>query len=157
MKDFSTTRACIAVTIRLVEFVVGSAMVVSAWYHLQNHMLFYIHVAKYELLPTYLLSPFVLTMPWLLLFAGLLIITRSGRPVGSVVGASLFLLFIVGQLGVMWSGKDIDCGCFGFQLNDKIGLGTVSRTAGLFVGCIILIWMGNPDKLKRREAIQDSV
>jgi hypothetical protein len=54
-------------------------MVVSAWLHLQNPMLFYIHVAQYKLLPTALLPVVVLTIPWLLLFSGMLILTRSGR------------------------------------------------------------------------------
>jgi hypothetical protein len=124
--------------IQVIRLVTGCIMIVSAWLHLQNPMLFYIHVAQYKLLPTSLLPWFVLTIPWILLFAGMLILTRSGRPAGSIVGASLFLSFTAAQLYVIWKGLGIDCGCFGAALNEKIGLATVSLPACLFIGCVIL-------------------
>jgi hypothetical protein len=125
-------------------------MVLSAWFHLQNQMLFYIHVARYTILPNFVLPMVVLTIPWFLLFAGMLILTRSGRPVGSIVGASLFFLFTLAQLWVVWAGKDVDCGCFGPMFDEKIGLGTVLRSACLFVGCVVLTKIGIADSQRDR-------
>jgi hypothetical protein len=136
MRNYIAAGACYAAFIRLTELVIGSVLVLSAWLHLQNYMLFYIHVAQYKLLPTFLLPFVVLTLPWLLLLTGMLIITRAGRPVGAVVGAGLFLLFTIAQLAAM--GYGISCGCFGSALTEEVGLATTLRTGLLFGGCVIL-------------------
>lgn len=128
------------ILIRIFEIIIGFVMVVSAWLHLQNQMLFYIHVAQYKLLPNSLLPFFVITTPWILLFAGTLIVSRCGQPVGSIVGALLFFAFTVAQAFVMWSGYSIDCGCFGAMFNEKIGVATVLQSACLFLGCVFVTW-----------------
>lgn len=136
MKSFISARACYATFVRLTELFIGSVLVLSAWFHLQNYMIFYIHVAQYRLLPTSSLPFVALTLPWLSLFTGMLIVTRSGRPVGAVVGAGLFLLFTIAQLAVIGSG--ISCGCFGSVYSEEVGWATTLRTALLTGACVIL-------------------
>src|SRR5687768_16739849 len=122
-----------SIAIRLLELLIGGIMVISAWLHLQNSMLFYVHVAQYRIVPTALLPFFVQTMPWLLLFTGMMIIGHCGQPSTCLVGAVIFLLFTLGQLWVMWKGYDIECGCFGSVLQEKIGIASILKPATLFL------------------------
>ncbi len=123
---------------RLIEVIIGSVMVISAWLHLQNEMVFYAHVARYKLAPPWLLPFVVLTIPWALLFSGMLIITRSGRPVGHFAGAVLFAIFAIAQVHALWAGYDIDCGCLAFLIEKRIGRTTVVTTVALCVACAAL-------------------
>jgi hypothetical protein len=144
------TQVWCAVGLRLTEVVIGSVMVLSGWLHLQNPMLFAIHTAQYRVLPTALLPSFVLVTPWILLFAGMLIVTRSGVPVGSLVGAIMFALFAFGQLWVVLRGADVECGCFGAMFEEKIGVATIARAIVLCGGCVLLARVsadhGNADR-----------
>lgn len=138
MKHRTTAEFLYSAAIRLGEVLIGSLLVLSAWLHLQNHLRFYIHVAQYQILPDAVLPYFVLTAPWVLLFTGMLIITRSGRPLGSVIGICLFFVFTLAQLWVILMGDDIDCGCFGGLLSEKVGIATASRAALLCTCCLLL-------------------
>jgi uncharacterized membrane protein YphA (DoxX/SURF4 family) len=69
-------------------------------------------VATYRILPyfpTYLVAA---TLPWLELFAGLLLVSGCKVKGGALVIAGLNLVFIAALASALLRGLDIDCGCF---------------------------------------------
>lgn len=65
-------------------------------------------------------------------------LTATARPASLVVGSVLFGAFTVAQLWVMRSGAEIDCGCFGGLISEKVGLFSVLR-AGL--SCVLCVFL----------------
>ncbi|MCA9049712.1 MAG: hypothetical protein KDA89_13345 [Planctomycetaceae bacterium] len=114
-------------------------MVFSAFAHLQNPMRFYIDVARYELLPVAAIGPFARTVPWLLLFSGVLIFTRDGCRLGAAFGTGLFLSFLTAQVWVVFIGKEMSCGCFGGVTDETAGWTTAGRAAVFFALCVFLV------------------
>ena len=100
--------------------------------------MFYLQVAEYRILPSSVSPLFALTMPWLMLFAGMLIIVRVGHPVGALVGAALFVMFVFAQAWAILSGYDIDCGCFGSIAQKEIGAISMFLPFVLAIGCILI-------------------
>jgi len=68
-------------------------------------------VLAYELLPTFLVSPLVIIMPWVEMVTGvLLIINWKVRP-SAILIALMNLIFIIAIISAMVRGMEIDCGC----------------------------------------------
>jgi len=124
--------------LRTMDWLIGSLMIVSSWLHLRNHMMFYLQVAEYRIIPAQVLPFFALTVPWLMLFAGMMIIVRAGHPVGAVVGVAVFIMFGIAQAWAILNKYDIDCGCFGSVAQKKIGVLSMLLPFALAVGCVVI-------------------
>jgi hypothetical protein len=67
----------------------------------------------YDLLPTALLAPAALVLPWLELWVGLGLLLRRTRHSAALLSLGLMLVFL-GALGSnLAKGNAMDCGCFG--------------------------------------------
>ena len=68
-------------------------------------------VLAYELIPTFLVSPLVIIMPWVEMVTGVfLIINWKIRP-SAILIALMNLIFIIAIISAMVRGMEIDCGC----------------------------------------------
>ena len=120
------------------EFSIGLIMLVTSWLHLKNHMMFYLHAAGYRIVPVSLLPLFALTIPWLMLFVGLMIILRDYQPIGAVLGAAIFSSFGIAQAWTILNGFSIDCGCFGSMAQKNVDLVSMTLPIVLAIGCVII-------------------
>jgi len=70
-------------------------------------------VRAYKLIPVAIANIFGLTLPWLEIGAGILLVVGVAVRYSAVFGGALMLLF-VGAISQAWArGLTIDCGCFG--------------------------------------------
>jgi len=70
-------------------------------------------VRAYKLLPISIANAFGLSLPWLEIGAGILLIVGIAVRYAALFGGLLMLLF-VGAISQAWArGLSIDCGCFG--------------------------------------------
>jgi uncharacterized membrane protein YphA (DoxX/SURF4 family) len=101
-------------------------------------------VRAYKLLPVALANIFGLTLPWLEIGAGLLLIIGITVRYAAIFGGLLMLLF-VGAISQAWArGLSIDCGCFGGGGQVAAGhtkyLQEILRDLGLTLTAIFLIF-----------------
>lgn len=86
---------------------------------------FYGAMLEYQLpLPRFLLKVAALTLPWLELFCGLLIVTNIARQAVLAWVTALFAVFLVMVGQAFLRGLDISCGCFDLS---PFGIGKVSK------------------------------
>ena len=99
-------------------------------------------VRAYKLLPIGVANIFGLTLPWLEIGAGVLLIVGIAVRYASFFGGFLMLLF-VGAISQAWArGLTIDCGCFGGGGQVAAGhtkyLQEILRDLGLTISAIFL-------------------
>jgi putative oxidoreductase len=71
-----------------------------------------------------------LILPWLEIFAGLLVVSGVMRRAGALLAFLMLAFFIVLTAVTMARGLDVDCGCFG-AVSRKAGLGLILEDAAL--------------------------
>lgn len=69
-------------------------------------------VAKFEILPLALISPFAYTLPILELLSGLAIFYKRTRFSALLLQFFMMLSFLIALSIALWTGKEINCGCF---------------------------------------------
>lgn len=90
------------------------------------------NIAAYQMIPTGLVQPMALGLPWLeLVIAVYLLIGLFLRWTAAVTGA-LLVVFLIAMGSAMARGLSLDCGCFGSVvgtalLRDQVGWSSVLR------------------------------
>ena len=72
-------------------------------------------IRNYQVLPLLLVNPAALIVPWLEMFAGLLLVTGVWRKSCLFIINSLLVLFILMMSQAMLRGLSLDCGCYTTQ------------------------------------------
>ncbi|SDZ26912.1 Methylamine utilisation protein MauE [Saccharopolyspora shandongensis] len=75
------------------------------------------------------------------LLSAVLLLLPPLRLWGAVLAAGLFAAFLIGMISVLRRGMRVDCGCF--QAGEAIGVGSVARTALLFVLAVLACLAGD--------------
>jgi len=71
-------------------------------------------IANYQLLPSFLLTPFAYALPWLEIWTGLFLLTGLHTKRAAYAAAALFAMFLGAMSLAYFRGVDLkDCGCFG--------------------------------------------
>lgn len=78
-------------------------------------------IANYKLLPDLFINFFAITLPWIELVAGLLLLFGIAVKENSAIISSLLIVFLIAIIISLLRGLNIDCGCFGTSAGTKIG------------------------------------
>jgi hypothetical protein len=115
----------------VVRMVLGAILIVSGWSHLQNELMFYADVRRYHILGP--LGSLLVSQlfPWVQICIGCCFFTDILSKGSSVLSCVLFLLFTLGQASVLFSGRTVDCGCFGVLHSETIGITTIAISISL--------------------------
>lgn len=91
-------------------------------------------------LPPQVPNLFAVTLPWIELLAGLLLILGVWRREAALLCGLLLLSFVLAVGSTLWRGIDIqNCGCFSLGSEGrKAGLGLVVADAALFVAALFV-------------------
>lgn len=84
-------------------------------------------------------------IPWLELTAGFAVLLGIWARAGALLIAGLMLAFTLGILGVIMSGRDVNCPCFGaikFLCSGTISWCHVIRNTGFFLAAAYMFWKG---------------
>ena len=96
-------------------------------------------ISNYKLLPIFLINISAITLPWIELSCGLLLVFGISVKENSAILSSLLLIFIIAITISLARGLNIDCGCFGTVGGAKIGIQKILENIGLFIIGVILI------------------
>jgi uncharacterized membrane protein YphA (DoxX/SURF4 family) len=96
-------------------------------------------IANYKILPDILINISALTIPWIELCAGLLLLFGISVKENSAILSGLLVIFIGAILISLLRGLDIECGCFGTIDGSKVGIIKILENTGLLLLGIILL------------------
>ena len=70
-------------------------------------------IQNYQIIPEFLLNIVAITLPWLELICGVLILAGVWHRSAAFITSLLMIIFIIAILSAILRGLDIECGCFG--------------------------------------------
>jgi len=101
-------------------------------------------VRAYRILPEALIHPFAYCLPFVEIFAAVLLLLGIGVRLCAVLTGGMLLMFVVGICSVWARGIQIDCGCFGgggaAHVSGVTYLTEIFRDLGLFALSAWLVW-----------------
>ena len=106
-------------------------------------------VANYRILPQIVVNGFAITLPWIELVCGILLIFGQWQQSVSFVLGCLIAVFVVAVAWSVWRGLDIHCGCFDTASGRKIGMLLLVEDL-LLLGGILFLFARSPDKLGKK-------
>jgi len=109
---------------------------------------FALDIATYDIVPLQLVNLMAITLPWVELFAGLMLIIGFRTRAAALAIACMMLMFIAAIIIALAKGLDMSCGCFASQSaaeDDPISYLTVLRDGGwLFLSVYVFLFDGRP-------------
>jgi len=70
-------------------------------------------IQNYQLIPVWLINISAITLPWLELLCGVLLLTGVWHRSASLIITLLMIVFIIAISSAIFRGLDIECGCYG--------------------------------------------
>lgn len=122
-----------------IRIVLGVVFIFAAVYKVSGPELFAKSIVNYKLLPIFLINILAITLPWIELCAGLLLIFGVAVKENSTILSGLLLIFIIAIAISLMRGLDIECGCFGTVDGAKVGVQKILENIGLLLAGLILI------------------
>ena len=87
-------------------------------------------IATYDILPLNLINVAAITLPWVELFAGVMLVTGVYSRAASIMVSCMMVIFLAALISALVAGLDMSCGCFASSAansGDTISYKTVLR------------------------------
>lgn len=98
-------------------------------------------IANYKLMPNFIINFFAISIPWIELVCGILLIFNQNIKENAFIYLSLMSIFTIMVLIAVLRGLDIDCGCFGTQNVQAVGITKIIENLALiFLGVYVFIY-----------------
>lgn len=113
---------------------------------------FAIDVATYQLLPLWSVNVFAIVLPWIELFAGVMLLVGLRVRAAALLVNGMMVAFIVALAAALTKNLDISCGCFASQgaAHDPISWKTLVRDGTwLLLGLYVMVFDRRPLGLDR--------
>lgn len=107
----------------------GVLFVGAAWHKIAAPQAFAVDVATYDILPLVLVNLMAITLPWVEVVAGMMLLTGWRTRSAALLVAGMIAVFILALAIALTRGLNMSCGCFASQgaEEDPISLLTVAR------------------------------
>jgi uncharacterized membrane protein YphA (DoxX/SURF4 family) len=129
----------------------------ACWFKIMAPASFAMDVATYDILPLSLINAMALILPWVELFAGVMLLVGLRVRAASLLVAGMMVVFIIALGMALAKGLDMSCGCFASSgaEEDPISYLTMLRDGGwLAVALFVLFFDRRPLGLERVPAIE---
>ncbi len=111
---------------------------------------FSVSIDNYRLFPDFSINIIAVFLPWLEVFAGILMLFGISVKETALVFNFLLILFIAIVISALARGLNIDCGCFGTAAAQKVGLTKIFENI-LLLAAGILLQINGSSKLSVKE------
>ena len=129
----------------IVRVILGLIFISAGVEKISDPEAFAISISNYRLLPVAALNFFAITLPWIELVTGVLILFGIAVKENSSIIFLMLLVFTIAIVISLFRGLSIDCGCFG--KGSQIGLLKLGENILMLVVSLLLIVFGS-DLLK---------
>ena len=96
----------------LCRLILAGVFLFAAWGKIADPAGFAVMIQGYQMLPGILVNPLAVTLPWIELAAGGLLLAGVWLPGAVAVIDGLLVVFLGALLAAWVRGIDVDCGCF---------------------------------------------
>ena len=90
----------------------GAVFVWASWFKIADPVEFAVNIATYQILPESLVNLMAITLPWLELGAGVLIVAGALARESAIAIGGMLVVFLAAILVAMGKHLEISCGCF---------------------------------------------
>lgn len=125
----------------LIRLVLGFIFIYAGAEKISDPEAFAISISNYRLLPVSTLNFFAITLPWIELVAGVLMIFGIAVRENSSIFFAMLLVFTTAIIISLFRGLSIDCGCFG--KGSQIGLLKLGENTLMIIGSFLLMVFGS--------------
>jgi uncharacterized membrane protein YphA (DoxX/SURF4 family) len=142
MSFFATMRQFIShpLLTTLLRVALGAVFIVASLDKIQNPEAFATTIANYRLLPYTLINGIAITLPWLEVITGTLLVLGVWIRANTMIVWGLLLVFSIAISQALVRGLDISCGCFTTNpLAERMSLWTLIWDL-IWLSWGILIW-----------------
>lgn len=117
----------------IARLVIGSLFLYASVYKILDPSAFSASIRNYGLIPTVYSNLTALTLPWLELVAGSLLILGIQTRAAALLTSLMMVVFLGVMVYAYSIGLDVDCGCFSSsaQSGGRIGIAHILRDSGL--------------------------
>jgi uncharacterized membrane protein YphA (DoxX/SURF4 family) len=102
---------------------------------------FALSISNYRLLPTASINFFAISLPWIEIVSGILLLFGISVKENSAIIFVLLSVFTLAIIISLFRGLNIDCGCFGN--GTKIGLLKLGENILMIIGSLLLMVLGS--------------
>ncbi|HUK81860.1 MAG TPA: MauE/DoxX family redox-associated membrane protein [Verrucomicrobiae bacterium] len=124
----------------LVRLVVGGVFVVAGALKILHPTAFVNDIANYRLMPHDLINMLAITLPWVEVVAGGLLIAGIWKRASALLITFLMIVFLVAIGQALYRGLDIRCGCFGTVEARRVSALALAEDAALLGMSLWLFW-----------------
>ena len=90
----------------------GGVFVWAGWVKIDNPQGFAAVIGNYQLLPGPLVNPLAVTLPWIEVLCGVLLVAGAWVDGSLLIVNALMVIFMAALVSTWIRGIDVDCGCF---------------------------------------------
>ncbi|MCF8239972.1 MAG: DoxX family membrane protein [Melioribacteraceae bacterium] len=123
----------------VLRYLIGLVFVFSGIEKIISPEHFAVSIINYKMFPTEIVNIIAITLPWLELIVGILLIFGLYVRENALIVNAMLLLFTIMVLVALLRGLDIDCGCFGTLDHQKVGIQKITENLLLLISGIILM------------------
>jgi putative oxidoreductase len=113
---------------------------VTQFSHVPDLATFAQDVTNYHVPPRELANLVAITLPWVELLAGGLLVCGIWKQANALVITAMMILFLAAIVWALAHGYNIRCGCFGTIDGRKVGVTALAQDAVLFLMAVWLAW-----------------
>ena len=124
------------------KFVLGLVFIIAGIQKIIDPNAFADSIANYRVFPIFTINFFAITVPWIELVSGILLIFNKHVKENSLLLGSLLLIFIVLVFSALIRGLDFECGCFGTNDATRVGWMKIFENIGLLFIAVIIFFFG---------------
>lgn len=96
-------------------------------------------IANYRMLPAQANQLLAVTLPWIEISCGLLLLAGLWTRAAAALSGGLFLTFSIALGVALLRGLDIECGCFGTGSGAKAGVAGLLIDLAALASCLLVI------------------
>jgi putative oxidoreductase len=127
----------------ILRLILGGVFIAAGVLKIWEPAAFAADIGNYRLLPHEAVNLLAITLPWIEVAAGLLLVCGIWRRTSALVITVLMIVFLAAIGQALARGLDIRCGCFGTVEARKVGVLAIGQDIVLFV---IAAWFALREK-----------
>jgi putative oxidoreductase len=121
----------------IVRLVIGFLFIFAGLGKAADPALFAKEIMNYSIMQVSIVNIMALTMPWIELVVGILLIAGVRIKANALITGGLMLVFIVAVFSAMLRGLNINCGCFTGKIV-LVGWPKILENTMMFIGCLYI-------------------
>lgn len=129
----------------ILRFVLGAVFIFAGALKIYDPATFATDIANYRLLPHAWVNLLAITLPWIEVLAGLLLVVGIWVRPSALLVTAMLVVFLVAVSQALVRGLDIRCGCFGTFGGRRAGLQTLLTDLVLLAMAVWLTWKRKED------------